>query len=76
MTQETKKRTRRGRQGVASSCSKCGARIEFSSWMALNRFLNSGRVCESCKSRALAEDTFRRIEGSVAARDAHARKFA
>ena len=29
----------------------------------------------SPKTRALAEDTFARIDGSIAARDAHARKF-
>lgn len=73
----TKKQTRRRRQGnLKSRCAKCGAEVEFSSWMTLNAFLNAGRVCDGCAAtRALAEDTFARIERSIEAQEQFARKF-
>ena len=60
---------------LASRCSKCNEAVGFAGYKALNAFLNAGRVCDACISKALAEDTFSRIEKSNAAREAHARKF-
>lgn len=76
MTQETKTT----RMFLASRCSKCNEAVGFDGYKALNAFLNTGRVCHACiakatATKALAEDSFSRIEGSIAAQDAHARRF-
>lgn len=63
------------RELLASRCSRCNEAVGFSGYKALNAFLNTGRVCNACVTKVLAEDTFDRIEGSIAVRDAHARKF-
>lgn len=72
MTQKTMKTTK---ALLASRCSQCNEAVGFAGYKALNAFLNTGRVCDACITKALAEDTFSRIEKSNAARDAFARKF-
>lgn len=72
---------RRRRHGaLGSRCSYCNEGVQFRTYKALGLFVNQGRVCDACVARnlaqrALAEDTFARIEKSVEARDAFARKF-
>lgn len=74
MREKTERKTTRTL--LASRCSKCNEAVGFTGYKALNAFLNTGRVCDACITKALAEDSFARIEGSIAAQDAHARKFA
>lgn len=75
-----KKAVRRRRHGMLQSrCSHCTEAVEFKTYKALSSFLNSGRVCDPCVARnlaseALAEDTFSRIERSIAAQEAFARR--
>lgn len=71
---------RRRRHGTLQSrCSYCNEAVQFKTYKALGAFVNQGRVCDPCVTRnlncALAEDTFSRVEKSVEARDAFARKF-
>lgn len=71
---------RRRRHGaLGSRCSHCNEAVQFKTYKALGAFVNQGRVCDVCvarnlASKALAEDTFSRIEGSVAAQEAFARR--
>lgn len=60
---------------LASRCSKCNEAVSFAGYKALNAFRNTGRVCDACITKALAEDMFSRIEKSIEAQDAFARKF-